>query len=159
MRELIPADKEWVTHLLTQAWGSPQIATRERLLQADELPGVVAIYGGHPAGLATYQVGDAGFEIVTMNSLFEGQGVGRQVVDKLKWLATVHNCDRIWLVTSNDNLKAMRFWEHQGFTKFKVHLNSIEGLRKLKPEIPLIGLNGIKITDEIEYELILDKLE
>jgi hypothetical protein len=37
-----------------------------------------------------------------------------------------------------------------------LHHNAIDLSRKLKPEIPLIGMDGIPIRDEIELEIILD---
>ncbi|MFQ5637433.1 MAG: hypothetical protein ACE5IR_05510 [bacterium] len=37
-----------------------------------------------------------------------------------------------------------------------MHRNAIEKFRKLKPEIPRFGIDGIPIRDEIEMESILE---
>jgi hypothetical protein len=42
-----------------------------------------------------------------------------------------------------------------GFTLAAVHKGALNESRKLKPEIPLFGIDGIPITDEIELEKIL----
>jgi hypothetical protein len=47
----------------------------------------------------------------------------------------------------------MRFYQKRGFTFAAVHRNSIEQSRRLKPEIPTAGNDGIPICDEIEFEL------
>jgi hypothetical protein len=35
------------------------------------------------------------------------------------------------------------------------HRNALERSRELKPEIPLYGVDGIRIRDEIELEIVL----
>ena len=62
---------------------------------------------------------------------------------------------RIILTTTNDNLSALRFYQKRGFDIFKINLNAVEQSRKIKPEIPLIGMDGIPIKHEIELELIV----
>jgi hypothetical protein len=61
----------------------------------------------------------------------------------------------MWLITTNDNMAALRFWQKRGFMLVAVYTNALEQSRKLKPEIPLIGLDGIPLRDEIELELLL----
>jgi ribosomal protein S18 acetylase RimI-like enzyme len=56
----------------------------------------------------------------------------------------------------NDNLHALRFYQKRGFVLVALHRNALEASRKLKPEIPLVGIDGIPIRDEIELELVLD---
>jgi hypothetical protein len=52
-------------------------------------------------------------------------------------------------------MKAIRFYQLRGFSLIAIHRNAIEESRKLKPEIPLIGIDGIPIKDEIEMEFIV----
>jgi hypothetical protein len=59
------------------------------------------------------------------------------------------------LITTNDNTAALRFWQKRGFKLLRVHRNAVEKSRKLKPEIPLTGNDGIPIRDEIELEMML----
>jgi DNA-3-methyladenine glycosylase I len=37
----------------------------------------------------------------------------------------------------------------------QIRRNALEQARKIKPEIPLIGMDGIQLKHEIELELIL----
>jgi len=90
-----------------------------------------------------------------MNSLVERIGVGTALLDDVKATAKSAGCRRLWLVTTNDNLAAMRFYEKRGFHFAAIHPNAIEVSRKVKPEIPILGLDGIPIRDEIELEILL----
>jgi ribosomal protein S18 acetylase RimI-like enzyme len=74
----------------------------------------------------------------------------------VKKSATLKGCRRLWLITTNDNTDALRFYQKHGFMLVAVHRNAIEESRKLKPEIPLIGNNNIPIRDEIELEMMLE---
>lgn len=60
---------------------------------------------------------------------------------------------RLWLVTTNDNLDALRFYQRRRFTISEVRLGAVEGARRsLKPTIPAVGRFGIPIRDEIILE-------
>ncbi|MFP3471139.1 GNAT family N-acetyltransferase, partial [Micrococcus sp. SIMBA_144] len=61
-------------------------------------------------------------------------------------------CSRITLITTNDNLAALKFYQKRGFVMTAIHRNAVEKARKIKPEIPLIGNDGIPIRDEIQLE-------
>jgi hypothetical protein len=52
-------------------------------------------------------------------------------------------------------MAALRFYQKKGFVLVALYPNAIEESRRLKPEIPLLGNDGIPIRDEIEFELIL----
>ncbi len=155
LRNLVDSDRGWVSRLLSEHWGSAQVATRGRLHQADELPGFAAITDDCPSGLLTYRIDENGCEIVSLNSLIERVGIGTALLNAARSIAESSGCRRMWLITTNDNLHAIRFYQKYGFTIAAVHVNSIEELRKLKPEIPLIGIDGIPIRDEIEFEIII----
>ena len=61
-------------------------------------------------------------------------------------------CYRAWLITTNDNTPALRFYQKKGFRIAALHKDALEVSRKLKPEIPQHGVDGIAILDEIELE-------
>jgi ribosomal protein S18 acetylase RimI-like enzyme len=67
----------------------------------------------------------------------------------------MNRCSRVWLVTTNDNTYAIRFYQKQGFNICNIYLNTINKSRELKPEIPLKGFDDIPILHEIEFELII----
>jgi len=67
-------------------------------------------------------------------------------------LAKMKNCSRIWLITTNDNVDALRFYQKRGYEIKSVHRYAIEESRKIKPQLPFVGKYGIPIRDEIEME-------
>jgi DNA-3-methyladenine glycosylase I len=155
IRTINQDDKKWVTALLKEQWAGPVIVTRGKVHQADDLPGFIAVYKGERAGLITFEITGDECEIVTMNSLAEGKGVGSALIDAVKNAALKAGCKRLWLITSNDNTRALRFYQKYGFSLVAVYRGAIDELRKLKPEIPLTGNDGIPIRDEIELEMAL----
>ena len=157
IRPLDKEDRDWVTGLLKEWWASPEQVTRGKIHHADKLPGFIAVNEGKNAGLVTYEITGDRCQIVTMNSLVEGVGIGTALVDAVKETAGKAGCKRLWLITTNDNTTALRFWQKRAFSLVAVHRNAIEHSRRLKPEIPLIGNDGIPIRDEIELEMILSR--
>jgi len=155
IRPLAKGDKSWVSSLLTEYWGSAKIVTRGKIFQADELPGFAAIQNDKPVGLITYRIEGNECEIGSINSLVEGIGIGPALIEAVKKAAILAKCRRLWAITTNDNTHALHFWQKQGFVLVAVYPNAIEKSRKLKPEIPLIGNDGIPIRDEIELEMLL----
>jgi len=61
----------------------------------------------------------------------------------------------MWLITTNDNTRALRFYQKRGFHLVAVYPNSLNESRRLKPQIPIIGIDGIPLRDEIELEITL----
>ena len=74
-------------------------------------------------------------------------------IDKVIKIANENKCKRIWLITTNDNTKAIRYYQKKGFSIKDIYINSIQESRKIKPEIPLYGFDNIPILHEIEFEL------
>ncbi|OGO30552.1 MAG: GNAT family N-acetyltransferase [Chloroflexi bacterium RBG_16_56_11] len=155
IRPINTDDKDWIVGLLQEWWAGPRIVTRGKVYRADELPGFIAIQKNKPAGLITYRVNSNECEIVTMNSLVERTGIGSALIDAVKKAAGAAGCRRLWLITTNDNTAALHFYQKHGFRLVAVHRDAIGQSRRLKPEIPLTGNDGIPIRDEIEMELIL----
>jgi ribosomal protein S18 acetylase RimI-like enzyme len=155
IRPLNKGDRDWTVRFLEEHWHSTKIVTRGRIHYADELPGFIAVQEDEPVGLVTYRVDGDDCEIVTMNSLVGGVGIGSALLDAVKDIAASAKCKRLWLITTNDNMAALRFYQKWGFSLVAVHRDALEQLRRLKPEIPLVGIDGIPLRDEIELELLL----
>ncbi|HEX9056406.1 MAG TPA: GNAT family N-acetyltransferase [Ktedonobacterales bacterium] len=147
--------RAWVGHALAGAWGTAEIGTRGRTHRADALPGFVAVRDGQPVGLVTYTLDGDACEIVTLNSWMEGIGAGSALVDAVREAGRAAGSRRVWLITTNDNVSALRFYQKRGFRLVAVHRGAVNEARALKPEIPLVGEQGIPIHDEIELELII----
>jgi len=108
-------------------------------------------------GLVTYRIEADGCELVSIVAVESGQGIGTVLVEELREEALAAGCRRIWLVTTNDNLDALRFYQRRGFRIVSLRPGAVdEARRSLKPEIPEAGAFGIRIRDELELELALD---
>lgn len=157
IREKGEADADWVDGLMRDRWGGEEIVSRGRLSRPSRLPGFIAEEGGERTGLLTFEIRGDECEIVTLDSLSEGKGVGTGLMEAVRQKAASAGCSRLWLITTNDNLKAVRFYQKRGYALAALHLNAVEESRKLKPSIALTGEDGIAIRDEIELELNLGK--
>ncbi len=155
IRPLEDDQRGWARALLAERWAGPRIVTRGRVHRADLLAGFVAHADGNPSGLVTYRLAGEACEIVSLDSLAEGRGIGTALVEAVRAAARAAGCRRLWLVTTNDNRPAQRFWQRRGFRIVAVHADAIRGSRRLKPEIPLTGCDGVPIRDEIELALDL----
>lgn len=148
--------KEWIVHNLESNMGSKIVVSRGNVHHAHTLPGFVINIDGENVGLITYHIQNKQCEIVTLNSTRQGIGVGTVLIETVKNLAREKECDRLWLITTNDNIDAIRFYQTRGFEMVAVHRRAIEESRKLKPSIAKIGYYGIPIRDEIECECNLE---
>ncbi len=155
IRPVAPEDGDWVRALLASRWGGPTIVTCGRIHRADLLPAVQARKGNRPAGLATYRLEAWVAELVSLDSLFEGEGIGSALVEAVAREAGAAGCSRLFLVTTNDNLRAIRFYRKRGFVLRAVRPFALERSRRLKPSISLVGLHGIPLLHEVEFDLDL----
>ena len=150
VRDATSHDRAWLAGVLAQRWGSTLIARRGTLVDAGELPGLVAEIDGEAVGLATYEEAGGMIEIVTLDALGGPRGVGTALVEALVARAGERHCSRVWLVTTNDNLQALRFYQRRGFRLACLHAGAVDRARALKPGIPVVGSGGLEIHDEIE---------
>lgn len=122
-----------------------------------ECPGLVARLDGERVGLLTYNVDAQGLEVVSLDSLREGVGVGHALLDAAEAEARRQGCRRFWLVTTNDNLRALGIYQRRGMRLVALRAGAMdEARRTLKPELAEIGNDGIPLRDELELELLLD---
>jgi RimJ/RimL family protein N-acetyltransferase len=120
-----------------------------------ELPGFVALMDERPVGCVTVNVSDRACEIVTLNSLHPGRGIASALIEAVQDHARRAGWRRIWVVTTNDNLDALRFYQRRGFVLVALRRNAVDAARQIKPQIPRVGMHGIPIRDEIELEMRL----
>ncbi len=153
-RPLSPEDRPFSDALLRAQWGD-SVVSLGRVHDPFALPGFIAWAGGERVGMATYAIDDGELEVVTLASTGAARGVGRALMETLFAHARAEACSRVWLVTTNDNLRAMGFYQVIGMTIAAVRPGAItEARRTLKPEIPELGNDGIPIRDEIEFEMV-----
>jgi DNA-3-methyladenine glycosylase I len=156
VRPLTAADHDWVARCTAESWGAETVVAHETVYRPAELPGFVAKSGDEIIGLLAYHLEGEACEIVTLDAWRASQGVGTALIEAVRQAAGREKCRRLWLVTTNDNLPALRFYQKRGFLIAAVHVNAIERNHRLKPEITLTGMDGIPIRDEIELEMVLN---
>jgi ribosomal protein S18 acetylase RimI-like enzyme len=155
IRPVTPNDQGLVTRLLTHHWGSNILVSRGQVHRGEELPGFLAIYQEQLAGMITYRIEGRECEITSLNSLVEGIGIGSALIEAVQNTARKGGCRRLWLITTNDNLHALGFYQRSGFKLTKIHRNAMQTTREVKPGIPDTGMNDIPLRDEIELEFDL----
>ena len=161
IRPIFASDKAWVEDTLNEHWGSTRMVSRGVLHDITAQDGFIATRegSGERIGLATYAIRGAiqggECEMTLLQSLAEGIGVGAALTLAVRDAAIAAGCGRLWLITTNDNSHALRFYQRRGFTIAAIHINALEQARKLKPGIPLTGADGIPLRDEIELEMRL----
>lgn len=134
----------------TENWGSSQMVTSTGVHDCSLLDGFYAMNDNHEIiGLITYHISSQTCEIISLDSLEEGKGIGSRLMQEVEERAVQQKCNLLTLVTTNDNEHAIRFYQHRGYTVSKVIPNAVELARKIKPEIPLYNEKGVPIKDEI----------
>lgn len=141
--------RDKVEKLIECRWGSTLIVFRGKVHKADELPGSVAYYEDEIQGVITYEINNDECEIVSLDSLIEDKGIGSKLLEKAIETARKKKCKRIWLITTNDNLKSMKFYQKRGFEIASVHANAVVEARKINPKY---GFEEIPIKHEVEFE-------
>ena len=156
VRPLGEDDRRWAAAIEAESWGEPVVARLGELVDPRDLPGFVACLDGERAGLVTYAVRGDECEVVTLRSLREGRGVGRALLDAVRDTARRAGCRRLWLITTNDNLRAVALYQRWGMDLVALHRHAVsESRRRLKPSIPERDAQGIPIAHELELELLL----
>jgi GNAT superfamily N-acetyltransferase len=148
-RPVTDADRPFLRKFITEHWGAEEVIVHGDIYFPAELPGLICSTNEEMAGLITYTIQASACEIVSLDSLKEGMGIGTALIDAVGIIACQNGCRRLWLVTTNDNLHALGFYQKRGFHLEKIDPGAVTRSRQRKPGIPLIGENGIAITDEI----------
>lgn len=152
LRESTTQDQSWIKEFIRAAWGAELIVVHGDKFYPAELNAIIAERYGIPVGLATYFINTTSIEVVTLNSLTSGAGIGKKLIQSLINKAKNKAMERVWLITTNDNTSALTFYQKLGFHIIKLYPDAVSKSRELKPEIPLTGEHGIPIRDEIELE-------
>jgi GNAT superfamily N-acetyltransferase len=156
VRAATDSDRAWIESFLAEH-GSRLVARRAELVRPLDHRMLIAESDDRPAGLLTYIVDGPECEILTLHATRQWQGAGTTLVAAARDLAVDRGCTRLWVLTTNDNVDALRFYQRRGFRISAVRPGAVdEARRTLKPEIPDVAANGIPIRDEIEMTMELD---
>ncbi len=155
VQPLTGEDRDFLAAFLFEHWGADYVVSRGRIHHARDLKGFAAVLPqGARVGVITYRFDREGCEIVSLDSLIPDSGIGSALLNEVVETARRAGANRVWLITTNDNLNALRFYQKRRFRLAAVYPGAIETSRRLKPGIPEIGEHGIPIRDEIELERV-----
>ena len=150
VRPLTDDDRSWLTGFMAERWGAPVAAGGGRLYRLDELPGFVAVAADDTvAGVVTYLIEADACEVISIDAVVPGEGVGTALLDAACQAASAAGCRRVRLITTNDNLDALRFYQRRGFALSELRPGAVDESRRMKPQIPPVGAYGIPIRDEL----------
>jgi len=168
VRRARPIDGPSIDAMFAATWGEPRVAARGRLYDLRALPALVATRavvagsardsgGTHEAGgsseeiigVLTYEIDGDAIEIVSIEAVPPRQGTGTALLAGAADLGKAEGLARLLLVTTNDNIDALRFYQRRGLHILEVRPDGVARSREVKPSIPLIGSYGIPMRDEI----------
>lgn len=139
-----------VLQFFKEHWGSTEMVISSGIYDCSKLEGFVYVDEQNTIlGLVTYSMREEECEIISLDSIEEGRGIGSLLVQAVEEIAFEKGCTIITLLTTNDNLYALKFYQKRGYHLVEIIQNAVEQARAYKPEIPLIGNDGIPIRDEI----------
>lgn len=155
VREPDQADRIWLARQLRASWGTTTIVSRGQAHDAARASSLVALAAGERVGLATFRFDHGQCELLTLDALRRHVGIGSALLAGVAQQALDQRCRRLWLITTNDNLEAMRFYQRRGMRLVAVHRGAVDEARRIKPSIPEVGEYRIPLHDELEFELPL----
>jgi DNA-3-methyladenine glycosylase I len=155
VRALVEADQPWKETALREGWGATTVARLGELVDCAPLPGFVAVDGDERVGLLTYAERADGIEVVTIQAQMTGRGIGRALMDAVYAHAARRAAPRLWLITTNDNVRAFAFYQRWGMDLRRVIRDGVAASRTVKPSIPALGSTGIPLRHELELERLV----
>ena len=155
IRRIDQTDRKQIDAFIVRQWYTMQMVVHGESIDLGSADGFCACNGDEIIGLITWRQLGEGIEILSLDSLHEAHGIGTILLNEVIREAKENGAKIIRLITTNDNLPALRFYQKRGFDMIRIYRNALDQARKIKPEIPLIGMNGIPLKHEIELEMTL----
>ena len=152
VRPAADGDGDRVTEALVNSWGSTVVVAHDTEYELTALPTLVAEHAGELVGVLTFHVDGDALEVVSIDAIDRHRGVGTALLAAAADEARERGCRRLWLVTTNDNLDALRFYQRRGLRLVGLEPDAVDRARARKPAIPDVGDYGIPIRDELRLE-------
>lgn len=152
-REIVASDRTLVKGFIITHWKSDRMVSRGRLYYPSDHSGFLAQQADQLRGVITYEPVKEDYEITLLHTDLPRKGIGRKLVELVLQKAKEARVNRVWLITTNDNIQAIAFYQKIGFDLVKLHYNALEKSRLLKPEISLLGFDNIPLKHELEFEM------
>ena len=149
------SDSTLIRSLIIREWGDDFVIVHGTVFSPHLLQGFKFVDNTNLAGFVTYNIQGNACEIITLNSFHERQGIGSTLLGAVEECAGQEGCACCMLVTTNDNLNALGFYQKRGYFITGISLGAEDETRKRKPSIPVIAENGIPIRDEITLKKLI----
>jgi ribosomal protein S18 acetylase RimI-like enzyme len=143
---------------MERALGGRLQARLGRLVDTLEGEGLVTIgQDGRIVGLLTWVIGgpdsatdEAEIRAVVLDPQLRGQGLGGELLAAAERALVDARAHAAWLVTTNDNVRALAFYQRHGWELRQLLPGAVDSARRtLKAQIPEIAENGIPMRDEL----------
>lgn len=139
-----------INEFFIKQWGSPEMVISSGVFDCAKLEGFAVLDTDQEIiGYITYTLSGNECEIISLDSLEEGRGIGTALVQKVECVAKEKDCQKVRLITTNDNLRVLSFYQKRGYGLTALFKGAVEKAREWKPEIPQLGNDRIPIRDEI----------
>lgn len=145
-------DHSWLKGLWLAEWGGNAMISKGCTHHIQDLCALIAWKDGNRMGAATYRLGTGESELLSINSVVSASGIGSALLSAFERIAIQAGMRRAWLITSNDNLDALRFYQRRGYRIVAVYPDAVDKARQFKSSIPLVGFYDIPVHDELELE-------
>lgn len=153
VRPVTPADREWIAETVSAAFGSIRLVSHGELIHdAAPLEGFAVEHDGRPIGCALLRIEGSVAELVALVTTYRGAGAGTALLEAVVERAKREKWFRLWVITSNDNVDAIRMYQRAGWDWMDFRRDAITRARALNPEIPERGNHGLPVRHEIEFE-------
>jgi len=103
-------------------------------------------------GLVSWWVDGERAEITSVHAEPPGSGTGTRIMDAAEEDLRRRRVKTAVLATTNDNARALNFYQKRGYRLVRVHLDAMDRVRAAKPGVPLTGRDGIPLRDMWELE-------
>ena len=155
IRQVTSQDTPLIESLIISDWGGEPFFIRGTYFYPSRLPGIIAFSGDTVEGYLFYEIQGNECEIIVLKAYKQFQGLGTTLIEQVTQIAKEQGCQRIFLMTTNDNIDALRFYQKRGFHIFKILADTFTETRKAMPHLSYYGRYGIARRDEIYLELPL----
>lgn len=142
-----------VTDFIAEHWHGTDMLICGEIIDMTKVDGFVIFNEVVIIGLITYLVKDRVVVTTSLDSLISIRCICTILLNIIIKMSKQNDYKRIELITTDDNINAIRFCQKLGFGLIGINCGAIGREREKKPQIPIIGENGIPSRHEIEFSI------
>lgn len=144
-------NRSFVNQFIIKHWYDIRMVIREEIIDLSDTDGYCIVVDHQVIGVITYYIKEKECEITLLHTLYENQGIGTRLVHCVLQAAQEAGAFRVKVITTNDNIRAIMFYQRKGFDMAVLYHNAMDKVREIKTNVPLMGENGILLKHEIEF--------